>query len=1244
MQLTPETVARSVPAFQCGGTLLDSAVYLERSADRNLPALLLAGDLCYVLAPRQIGKSSLRVRVRHQLEAQGVRCAAIDLTGVGDRHTASEQWYFDLTSRIARQLRLADDPAIFWKQHAAESPLSRLLRYLRAEVLEQIPGQIVLFFDEIDATLTRAVLDRDAFFAALRHLYNARAEDAAYQRLTLCLLGVALPGDLIADELQTPFNVGRAIAVADFSRAELEQLRDSVTFLTADPSQLLDELFAAAHGHPYMTQRICALLTRKATAGQPIVVADAVQELFLRRGRVLESNLAYAAKWFERSAAARPRAARMLRLYGRIRHGEVIRASGQDETQLALRLTGMAVERVQDGQLLLQVRNPIFAEVFDSAWVREREKERWLAEPLRLWRESQQSLDYVLRGQALRDAQDWAKGRADLSPEEADFLFASREAGQTAERAAQRTRELRRNFGILLGLVAVLVLALLGALWQYRKAQRARQEAEQAQHVAELARLEEQGSRAVLLAKQPGQEREALQTALGALGADPDTHRLSAVRASGLTAAVRGAELLPTLRGHSGPVWTAAFLPDGKHVITTGADRTARLWSVGFARELPTIFRDPYYPSFDRRFMAVHKGSHLELWQLWPSIELRHRIPMAPNIDVSGVSASGEQLLSVQDGVAHVYAAQDGHELGAVHIPQPASVQLAPDGRRLVSWYKDQAVRIWDVQSGRASHVLQGPTGRVGWAEFSPDGTRLLTGGRDATVFLWDLRRQGSPPLALEGHSSLVMKGVFSADGRWALAGSEDQTAIVWDLADGQPLHIYRGHSEPLATAHFSPDSQYVVTPSWDQTVRLWSTRSDQPLAVLRGHRGGVYNAEFSADTNQVITAGEDHTIRIWDVPAGTLTEVLKGHTDGIHGVNLLPDGQHAWSSSTDGTARIWDTRRRELRRWQSKAKRLTALAVSPDGQRIAAGGADADGFLWRTDGIGLSQVFKGHRDALTVVEFSPDGTKFLTGSRDGVLRLYSADSGELLWATPKQSSPIFYAEFSRDGRLIVTICDGEQGLIWDANTGAALRELDRQPTGPLNVTGPYAAFSPDSQRVVTGRRDGAAKIWSVHGTEPPIELRGHEGAVVYVRFSKDGNRLLTAGHDATVRLWDVHERRELLRLVGHSAEISMAIFSPGEDRILTTSLDGTARLWDSKDGAQLFFVEGYFEYRGAAGFSPDGTKLIVTTQDDSAVIYPVSLNEQLRLGCQLLKNEQLDTQGLTYASRCAEKIAPQAK
>src|SRR5437763_15911665 len=123
-----------------GGTLpRDAPSYVVRKADEDLLQGLLEGRFCYVLTSRQMGKSSLMVRTAARLRQEGVTCAVLDLTAIGQDLTR-EQWYDGLQNALGRQLGLEDELEAFWLSHPRLGPLQRWMLALDEVVLGRIEG------------------------------------------------------------------------------------------------------------------------------------------------------------------------------------------------------------------------------------------------------------------------------------------------------------------------------------------------------------------------------------------------------------------------------------------------------------------------------------------------------------------------------------------------------------------------------------------------------------------------------------------------------------------------------------------------------------------------------------------------------------------------------------------------------------------------------------------------------------------------------------------------------------------------------------------------------------------------------------------------------------------------------------------------------------------------------------------------------------------------------------------------
>jgi AAA-like domain/PDZ domain len=354
--------AGSPSFYVAGGTLRgDARCYVPRQADADLLGGLVAGEFCYVLTSRQMGKSSLMVHTAQRLREQGIAVVVLDLTAIGQNLTA-EQWYDGLLGHVGRQLDLEDELEDFWQEHERVGPLQRWMRAIREVVLRRVTKPVTIFVDEID-TVRSLPFSTDEFFAAIRECYNGRSEDPDLARLTFCLLGVATPSDLIRDTRITPFNIGRRIELRDFADTEATSLAAGLGRDLDVGKRLLARVLHWTGGHPYLTQRLCIAVAGDASVARAADVDRLCEELFLsHRARERDDNLLFVRERILRSEVDR---AGLLDRCDQVRRGRKVRDDETSPLVSVLRLSGLT--RTVDGNL--RIRNRIYAHVFDKEWI-----------------------------------------------------------------------------------------------------------------------------------------------------------------------------------------------------------------------------------------------------------------------------------------------------------------------------------------------------------------------------------------------------------------------------------------------------------------------------------------------------------------------------------------------------------------------------------------------------------------------------------------------------------------------------------------------------------------------------------------------------------------------------------------------------------------------------------------------------------------------------------------------------------
>ncbi|MEO6612120.1 MAG: caspase family protein [Chitinophagaceae bacterium] len=592
--------------------------------------------------------------------------------------------------------------------------------------------------------------------------------------------------------------------------------------------------------------------------------------------------------------------------------------------------------------------------------------------------------------------------------------------------------------------------------------------------------------------------------------------------------------LLADLKGHNGWVYSANYSPDGKNIVTASRDNTAMIWNALTGTLIKILKGHTFYV-----YNAIY-------------------------------SPNGKMIVTVSlDGTAKLWDAKTGSQLLSVVVgSMVTNASFSHDNKKFVTSSLDSGISVWNASNGALLAQMRGHTGKVYTANFSPDDKKIVSASRDGTAKLWNAGN-GSLVASMERHTTGISSAIFSPDGKKIVTASGDKTAIIWDGNTGVFLAELKGHSQGVFSAFFSHDSKKIATTSFDKTAKIWSAEDGHLLVDLPGHTNAVFYSNFSPDDKKIITASADGTAKIWN-SNGQLIADLAGHTSEIYGAGYSPDGKKIVTASNFSDVLIWD---------------------APTG--------------------GIIQPLKGHTLPVYSAHFSHDGKRILTASWDSTAKIWNAANGELLVELKGHSSALNGANFSSDGRIVVTASFDGTAKIWDSIDGeelATIEEPDLATLTPELLHGEQeevydANFSPDGNTVVTASKWPVAPIWEAESGELINYYPGHFKAIHSACFSPDGTKILTGSKDFSAKIFDVTSRKVLLE-VNHLDNVSDANFSPDGNKFVTGSWDHTAKVWDSQKGILLADLVGHNSNVCGAEFSPDGKRIITCSYDQTIKIW----------------------------------------
>jgi WD40 repeat protein/uncharacterized protein YjbI with pentapeptide repeats/3',5'-cyclic AMP phosphodiesterase CpdA len=596
-----------------------------------------------------------------------------------------------------------------------------------------------------------------------------------------------------------------------------------------------------------------------------------------------------------------------------------------------------------------------------------------------------------------------------------------------------------------------------------------------------------------------------------------------------LAAALPGVPVQPQVRPVPARCHAVGLDPDAGLLATGGADGSVCLWDAATGRPLRVLRGHP------TRVSAI------------------------------GFSPDGASLASASaDGRVCLWSISEGtlSRIVTSHMQAVTALAFSPDGQRLATAGADGTLCVWRPDSGEPVLIADEHAAAVTALVFSANGTALATASADCTVRLWD-PTEGTGLGVLSGHGRAVTAVAFTAGDRHVITASADDTVRLWDRTNGRPFHLV--HLGGEAALSFSPDGTRLASSGIEGSLHVWEPAFGNNFTVLKGHTGRLTAAAFSPDGERLATSATDDTARVWDPGTGQNLATVRARGAAVTAAAFTTDGVGLAAVGADGNTRLWDAATGAcLSTSRGGAGPLTAITATPSGFTVAAGTEEA--VQVRTPGTGLVAVLPhGPAGVPTALAVNPEGTRLATAGTDHIVRIWDPLSGQPLGALHGHIGAITGAAFGPDGVTLATASTDDTVRLWDTGSGEPIRTLYRR-AGTMTAV----AFSADGLWLATGSTDGTGQVWNAETGAAHGVLYGHAGRITVVAFAPDGGSVATGSTDGTTMLWDPATGHSRHTLDAASGWTEAAVFSPDSRRLATGGTDGTVRLWSVATGGWL--------------------------------------------------------------------------
>lgn len=483
-------------------------------------------------------------------------------------------------------------------------------------------------------------------------------------------------------------------------------------------------------------------------------------------------------------------------------------------------------------------------------------------------------------------------------------------------------------------------------------------------------------------------------------------------------------------------------------------------------------------------------------------------------------------------------------------------------------------------------------------ADFHPNGRFAVTAGYDNAIILWNIET-GKEVRLFNRHTGPVWSVEFSEDGTQILSTSADETIKLYDVLSGDLIFSWESGEHDIRQACFSTDEKFVICFDNRDGTHVYSRSS--------GEKIGTYNKNYSAfyqkrvidpSGTKILSTSSYRGAEVFKL--GSNDTILHIPFDKVYGMEFSPDGKKIALSSSKQFAKVFDAESGkelfELADPDSEEKCdgcNTKQVWSNSGKYIVTMSNKIDAILWDANSGKKIRALHSIRERPAVIKFSSDDSHVLFNIDETIL-VYNVKTGKKTMELKTDHLSYFDPNISKDGDYVILPGENNTAEIFNIKNGKRKTRLsgylnkDRDDGLRFNYTNwtetgilKYItmrrsfALSPDGKTMAIGGIDSTALLIDIESGKVIKEFIGHSKIVLALDFSFDGKILATGSGDRLIKLWDVSTGEEIKTLAGHQNLVFDLAFNSEGNELVSAAWDGTIRLWDIKTGKYKYKETG---------------------------------------------------------------------